>query len=106
MRKILAFSALIASIGFAALPPEAKAAETVNSSAMIAVASAAAEGQQIIIQPGRRRNRNWRNNRGARVITRSRIVRVGFRTYREIYQVRYLPNGRMTTRIISRTRIR
>lgn len=101
MKNFLAFSALIASIGFAALPSEAKATETMDSSAIVTAASAAAAGQ-IIIQP-RRRNRNWR---GARVITRSRIVRVGFRTYREIYQIRYLPNGRMTTRIISRTRIR
>jgi hypothetical protein len=47
-----------------------------------------------------------RPGRGARTVTRTRIVRVGFRTYREVIQTRYFPNGRVTTRVISRTRIR
>ena len=59
-------------------------------------------GPQINIQLGNQR----RNRRGARVVTRTRIVRSGFRTYREVVQYRYRPNGSVTTRVLSRTRIR
>ena len=41
----------------------------------------------------------------ARTVTHSRIVRYGGRLYRETFVVRYLPNGRVDTRIINRTRI-
>jgi hypothetical protein len=51
-------------------------------------------------------DRNWRNNRGVRIVTRTRIVRQGWRTFRETIQIKYFPNGRTTTKIISRTRIR
>jgi hypothetical protein len=46
------------------------------------------------------------NNRGVRVTTQTRIVRQGFRTYRETIQVKRFPNGKVTTKVISRTRIR
>ena len=52
-----------------------------------------------------RNDRNWRNNR-VRTVVRTRIVRQGRRVFRETIQVRYLPNGRVTTRIINRVRIR
>jgi hypothetical protein len=50
----------------------------------------------------------WRNrNRGrARVVTQSRLVRSGRRVYRETYQIRYFPNGRTSTRLVSRVRVR
>ena len=51
-------------------------------------------------------DRNWRNNRGVRIVTRTRIVRQGWRTFRETIQIKYFPNGRTTTKIISRMRIR
>jgi hypothetical protein len=51
-------------------------------------------------------DRNQRNNRGVRIVTRTRIVRQGWRTFRETIQIKYFPNGRTTTKIISRTRIR
>jgi len=51
-------------------------------------------------------DRNQRNNRGVRIVTRTRIVRQGFRTFRETIQIKYFPNGRTTTKVISRTRIR
>ena len=54
----------------------------------------------------RRDDRNQRNNRGVRIVTRTRIVRQGFRTFRETIQIKYFPNGRTTTKVISRTRIR
>lgn len=52
--------------------------------------------------------RNGRNNRqrGVRVVTRTRIVRIGYRTYRETIQIKYLPNGRTQTKVLSRVRIR
>lgn len=46
------------------------------------------------------------NRRGARIVTQTRIVRVGRQRFRETIQIRYQPNGRTTTRVLSRTRIR
>ncbi len=46
------------------------------------------------------------NRRGVRVVTRTRIVRAGFRTYRETIRIKYLPNGRTTTKVLSRVRVR
>ncbi len=53
-----------------------------------------------------RRNRQIRNNQGrVRVVNQTRTVRRGRQLYRETYQIRYLPNGRTQTRLISRVRI-
>jgi len=94
MKKILALTLLLgSSIMFV---PSAEAAEK-NSAVSI---EANAASPQIYTQ-----RRRW-NRRGARVVTRTRIVRSGYRTYREVIQTRYLPNGRVTTRVLSRTRIR
>jgi hypothetical protein len=93
MKKILSLSLLLASMLFTAT-----------------FASAQTYGPQ---QDRYNQDRNWRNDRndrynrrGVRVVTRTRIVRQGWRTYRETIQIRYLPNGRTTTRVISRVRIR
>ena len=51
------------------------------------------------------RNNRW-NNRRVRTVTQTRIVRQGFRTFRETLRITYLPNGRTRTQVISRTRIR
>ncbi len=53
-----------------------------------------------------RQNRNYQRQRRVRVVNRTRTVRRGYRVYREVWQYRYLPNGRVQTRLISRTRIR
>lgn len=50
--------------------------------------------------------RQRRYNQRVRIVNRTRIVRIGYRTYREVIQYRYLPNGRVQTRVLSRTRIR
>jgi hypothetical protein len=50
--------------------------------------------------------RIWQGNRRVRIVTRTRIVRRGFRTYRETWQYRYFGNGRVTSRLVSRIRIR
>ena len=95
MKKLLGLTLSLASIGFVASMPEAKAASS-SVASTVAVENAAA--------PQWRRNR-YRRSR-VRVVNRTRIVRIGRRLYRETIQIRYLPNGRTTTRVISRVRIR
>ena len=102
MKKLLTLALTLASFVF--VVPESGA----NSSAALA-------SPQIRIQVGQRRrhrNRDWRRyeNRGERIgwgrtYTTTRLVRFGYRTYRETYQVRTLPNGRTQTTLISRVRV-
>jgi len=89
MKKLLALSILLGSMAFAI--PSANAATP---------ASQPNAQQRRVIQTIRN------NRRGVRVVTRTRIVRQGFRTFRETIQTRYLPNGRTQTRVISRVRVR
>lgn len=91
MKKFLTLSLLIATFAF---------------SATFASAQTFAPQQQDRWNQNRRNDRNWRNPRGVRTVTRTRIVRQGFRTFRETIQIKYFPNGRVTTKVISRTRIR
>jgi len=97
MKRFLGIAFALLTLGFV-VPAEAKT--TANSNEIATVAANAA--------PQWQRNRHWNRRyerRGTRAVTRSRIVRVGRRVYRETYVVRYLPNGRVDTRLISRTRI-
>jgi hypothetical protein len=94
MKKFIALTLLLGSAVIFVPSIEAKT----NSAALELNNSST---PQIRIQLGGR-NRRQR----ARVVTRTRIVRVGFRTYREVIQTRYRPNGSVTTRVLSRTRIR
>jgi len=98
MKRVLGIALALLTLGFV-VPTEAKTTTNTNEIATVA-ANAAPQWQ---------RNRRWdrRDDRryNARTVTRSRIVRVGRRVYRETYVVRYLPNGRTDTRLISRTRI-
>ena len=96
MKRLLGLSLSLASICFVASPAEAKAAEPSAAPATAAAAASAAAPQW----------RRGRYNRRARVYTTTRLVRRGRRVYRETYQVRYLPNGRTVTRLISRVRVR
>ena len=99
MKILLAGILTLASFGFVG---------TWNSGS---VANAAALGNpqvQIRIGRQRRRDRDWDRARGDRigyVRTFTRDVRHGFRLYRETYRVRYLPNGRTQTMLISRVRL-
>ena len=97
MKKILALALTLGSIGITASAAEAKA--SVEGGAVVSRAAAAPAAVQW------RRNNRWGRNR-VRVTTTTRLVRVGRRVYRETYQVRYLPNGRTQTRLISRVRVR
>lgn len=97
MKRVLGIALALTTLGFV-IPAEAKTTANNNEIATVA-ANAAPQWRR-----DRRENRRW-NRRGTRAVTRSRIVRVGRRVYRETYVVRYLPNGRTDTRVISRTRI-
>ena len=96
MKKLLALVLSVLSVGFVGVPANAKATE--SPSANIAANSV---NPQIQIQIGRR-NRYRRT----RVVTQRRIVRIGRYWYREIIQIKYLPNGRRQIRVLSRVRIR
>jgi len=98
LKKFLALSMILGSMTFAVISAEAKTA-TENLSSAVEL-NAAPQWQR-----NRNQNRRWRNNR-VRVVNTTRIVRVGRRVYRETIQTRYLPNGRTTSRVISRVRIR
>jgi len=78
-------------------------------STQTADASAAVGKPQIRIEVGqRRRYRRPVWARGERVgynRTFTRVVRRGWRSYQETYQVRYLPNGMTQTVLISRVRL-
>jgi hypothetical protein len=87
MKKLLALTLSLASVGFVASSTEAKAA---------------AAAPQVRVQIGQGR----RYNRRVRVVNQTRLVRSGRQVYRETYQIRYLPNGRTQTRLISRVRVR
>lgn len=92
MKKILSLTLLLASIGIVSFSAEAKT----NKATTLINGSAVAE---YSVQPGRRWGR-------PRVTTRVRIVRRGYVTYRETYRITRYSNGRTSTRLISRVRIR
>lgn len=102
MKKLLALTLSLASIGFVASSAEAKTSESSNSAAAINAASAPATVQWR--RNDRRNNRRY--NRRVRTVTQSRLVRYGRQLFRETYRITYLPNGRTQTRLISRVRVR
>lgn len=99
MRRVLGIAFALLTLGFV-VPAEAKTAETSHENATVA-ASSAPQWQRDRYG----RDRYDRYGRRTRAVTRSRIVRYGRRLYRETYVVRYFPNGRVDTQLISRMRI-
>jgi hypothetical protein len=96
MKKFITLSLLFASVMFTAV--FAEAAPKTNNDPQVW------DGQQ---RQTRRNDQRSRYNRSrVRVVTRTRLIRVGRHRYRETIQIRYLPNGRTNTRVISRVRIR
>ena len=94
MKRLLGLALAVASIGVVGFGSEAKAENSTNS----VVAATSAQWQRD------RYGRRTYNRR--RTVTRTRVVRIGRRLFRETYVVRYLPNGRIVdTRLISRVRI-
>lgn len=102
MKKFLTLSLLLGSIGFGAPSAEAKTAEKANQS----IESNAAPQDRWERNDRHDRNRRYNNRGRVRTETRTRIVRIGRQIFRETIQIRYLPNGRTQTRVISRVRIR
>src|SRR5688572_27299048 len=100
MKKLLAIALTLASFVVMGFSEQASAA---TRSATFETASAVPQWQN---QDWRYRNRRHRVNRSrVRTYRTSRVVRYGYRTYRETYLVRALPNGRTQTTLISRVRI-
>jgi hypothetical protein len=95
MKKLLVLTLTLASFGFLGL--ETRAAEAKASTVM--------NTPQIQVRVGPQRDRRYRNNWRVRTTRQTRIVRWGRSTYRETYLVRYFPNGRTDTTLISRERI-
>ena len=102
MKRILGIAFALLTLGLV-MPAEAKT--TANSNEVATVAANAAPQWQRHRRWERRENRRYDRRYNTRAVTRSRIVRVGRRVYRETYVVRYFPNGRTDTRLVSRTRI-
>jgi hypothetical protein len=96
MKRLLGITLAVLSIGFVA-SSEAKATELSHANST--------EAANVAPQWERERYGRRYNRRPRRVVTRSRVVRYGRRLYRETYRVRYLANGRIDTRLISRVRI-
>ena len=97
MKRLLGLVLAFASTGVFGIASEAKANELSANSTAVA-ANANAQWQRD------RYGRRIYNRR--RTVTRTRVVRLGRRLYRETYVVRYLPNGRVVdTRLLSRVRI-
>lgn len=97
MKKIFAITLMLLSMGFVGWG-ESQAASAANG-----VTNATNAVPQEWRYP--QRDRRWRNRNRVRVVRTSRIVRYGYRTYRETYLVRYLPNGRTQTTLLNRERI-
>ncbi len=95
MKKFITLSLLMATMMFTAVFAEA-------------APKAESQSQQWQRQTQTRRvEQNSRyNRRGVRVVTRTRLVRAGSRTYRETIQIKYLPNGKTQTKVLSRVRVR
>ena|ERR1044072_5218153 len=98
MKKVLGIALTLLSLGF--VVPAADASERSSANSTVA-ANAAPQWQRD--RYGRRNDRRWGNRR--RSVTRTRLVRLGRRVYRETYVGTYWPNGRTDTRLISRTRV-
>jgi len=91
MKKVLLFTIILSSLTIVTLPVQANVD-----------LSNAVEQRVEYIGPAQR-NRRW--NRRPYSVIRTRIVRIGFRRYRETYRITYLPNGRTRVQVISRVRI-
>jgi hypothetical protein len=99
MKKLIALALSIASIGLTASDADAKTIGTSTSAEATVAARAATPAVGIGLGQIRRFNRR------VRVVTQTRIVHRGRRTFRETYRVRYLPNGTTKSTLVSSVRI-
>ncbi len=96
MKKLLTFTLALASLGFMGSWSETKGNAVTKTN------------PQVQIQIGRRRHWDRRYyNRGLeyRTTIETRIVHEGWRTYRDTYQVRYFPDGRVQWVLVNRERV-
>ncbi|MEO7509840.1 MAG: hypothetical protein ABIZ95_21515 [Pyrinomonadaceae bacterium] len=108
MKKLIALTLSLASLGLFATSAEARSSRSPAVSQMDQTSSQFRRQDRQRDRRWRDRNRwedNHRNDR-VRVFTESRIVRYYGHPYREIVQIRVWPNGRTETRVLSRVRIR
>jgi hypothetical protein len=105
MRKLLALTLSLATLGFVASSAEAKTNET-SLTAATTVSTNALPPQIRIQLGGRRRGWGRGNDHRFRTVTQTRLVRYGWQTFRETYETTYMPNGNVRTRLISRVRVR
>ena len=103
MKKLLSFVLTVMSLGFVGSLAETKA-------------NAVTTNPQVRIVIGRRHRRDWDDryrydryrydrNRDFNTRIETRIVRDGWRTYRDTYQVRMFPDGRTQWVLVSRDRV-
>ena len=100
MKKLLALTLTLFSIGFVTPSVEAKTGSSINTGTIVANSNAPQFGRQD--RWGRRNNHRFRT----RTVIQTRYVSYGRRVFRETYLVRFLPFGRVETRLISRQRVR
>jgi hypothetical protein len=99
MKRLLGLTLALASLGVFGLSTEAKASELLRDRNVVTANATRQWGWQRD-RYGRRIYHGY--NRRPRAYTRTRVVRYGRRLYRETYVVRYFPNGRTDTRLVSR----
>lgn len=105
MKRVLGIAFALLTLGFV-VPAEASTAEKSLKNATVAATPIPQWQRDRYRQDRYGRDRYDRyNRRQTRAVTRSRIVRYGRGVYRETYVVRYFPNGRVDTQLISRSRI-
>ena|SRR5687767_130287 len=95
MKKLIVLSLMLGTMVF--VVPSVEAKSTLAS---------VGEGQQIIVQTGRRNRGRW-NRRFARtrVVTSTRTTWVNGVRYRETIRTTYFANGRTRTVVVNRVRI-
>lgn len=109
VKKLLISFFAIVSMMFIIPAAEAKTSVENEAHSAISYAQRNQRGRQNDdrrYQRNRGNNRRYQNQRGVRTVYRTRIVRYGRRVYRETYRIKYLPNGRVQTKRVSRVRIR
>ena len=105
MKRVLGIALALLTLGFV-VPAEASTADKSRENVTVAATPVPQWQRDRYRQDRYGRNRYDRyDRRRTRAVTQSRIVRYGRRLYRETYVVRYFPNGRVDTQLISRSRI-
>ena len=101
MKKLLTATLALATLGIVG----AGSATTANAKPQIRIQFGQRHRDRDYDRRYRERNyRDW-DYRETQNVIQTRIVHDGWRTYRETYQLRYLPDGRVQTILISRERV-